>query len=393
MTVNNGAVTVGAKAITLDIASFSIDYGTAAPVYTALPSYLGGDDTNADVFSALNCDYTAGDDVGSYPITATLTDNDNYDVTVNNGAVTVGAKAITLDIASFSIDYGTAAPVYTALPSYLGGDDTNADVFSALNCDYTAGDDVGSYPITATLTDNDNYDVTVNSGAVTVGAKAITLDIASFSIDYGTAAPVYTALPSYLGGDDTNADVFSALNCDYAAGDDVGSYPITATLTANDNYDVTVNNGAVTVGAKAITLDIASFSIDYGTAAPVYTALPSYLGGDDTNADVFSALNCDYTAGDDVGSYPITATLTDNDNYDVTVNNGAVTVGAKAIDLAIASFVLDYGDAAPIYTATPSYLGGDDTNADIFTSLNCDYDAGDDVGTYPITADLVVNGN
>ena len=253
-------------------------------------------------------------------------------VNVIPGDVTVGAKAITLNIATFDLDYGDAIPAYSATPSFLGGDDTDADIFSSLNCDYAQGDDIGTYPVTATLTVNPNYFVTVNDGAVNVGPKAIALDIASFNVLYGDDAPTYTATPSFLGGDDTNADVFTALNCDYGAGDDVGSYPITATLAVNPNYNVTVSSAAVTVGAIAITLDIASFGIDYGDAAPTYTASASFLGGDDTNADIFSSLDCDYGQGDDVGSYPVTATLTGNGNYIVTVNDGSVSVGKIDID-------------------------------------------------------------
>ena len=311
-----GEGTIEPASLDLEVDDASSTYGEDLPTITATLTGLQYDDVDTNVIAGFefystidNSPYEGA--AGTYNIVPVYKDELNYDVTITNpGILTVEAREATLTIESFERDYGDDAPVYAATTSNLADGDSDTDIFSALSCDYEAGDDVGSYPITATLTDNPNYDLTIVAGFVNVSAKSITLDIASFGVDYGTAAPVYTALPSYLGGDDTNADVFSALNCDYTAGDDVGSYPITATLTANDNYDVTVNNGAVTVGAKAITLDIASFSIDYGTAAPVYTALPSYLGGDDTNADVFSALNCDYAAGDDVGSYPITATLT-----------------------------------------------------------------------------------
>lgn len=137
------------------------------------------------------------------------------------------------------------------------------------------------------------------------------------------------------------------------------------------------------------------------TVEPADAALEFAFAGqspNDNGSDKFSV-----TKGGDgtyslyagaVGNFILTATAT-ADGYNQKEVTVEFTVGKAALTVTADDKTIAYGDAAPVYTATYSgFVNGDD-EGDLGGTLAfaCDYEKGDDVGTYPITPSGLTSNN
>ncbi len=310
--------------------------------------------------------------MNTYAITATLGSNPNYDIDVTDGVFTISQKAATIVIDNLGKIYGAADPTLTAVVSGTVGSDT-------LN--YTlqraAGENVNAYAITATLGSNPNYAISVTDGVLTIGQKAATIVIDNLGKTYGAADPTLTAVVSGTVGSDTLNYTLQR-----AAGENVNTYAITATLGANANYAITVTDGVFTITKQAATIVVDNKGKTYGDADPVFTAVVTGNVNNETIEYTFAR-----AAGENVGSYAIQAVLpvesTVNANYDITVTNGTLAIDPRAASITIDNKTKRSGNADPAFTAIVSGTVNGDA---LVYSLN--REAGAAVGTYTITASI-----
>ena len=253
-----------------------------------------------------------GSTVGEYQITATYTQNiDNYLVTVIDGTYTIKPKSITVTPnASQDKMYGDSDPgefEFTWTP--LVGNDKFTGKLSR-----EAGETVASYKITqGDLTLNDNYIIEfVDTVEFTINPKPITVTINDPNpiefLDNDPDEFTYEA-PGLREGDVLEGSLKRE------EGQNVGSYKIDGELT-NPNYNITIVNGLYTITKAEATINIDDKTSVYGDPLVELTATVSGLVGED---------NIEYTLnkaeGLDVGEYSITASITDNPNYTVIVND------------------------------------------------------------------------
>ena len=258
-----------------------------------------------------------GENAGTYAITATLGDNPNYAVTVTDGTLTITKKNVTLTIDNKNKVYGSADPAFTATPQGLVGEDALHYTLSR-----EAGENAGTYAITAALGDNPNYEVAVTPGKLEITAKAITLTITDKDKTYGDPDPAFGGTVTGLVGDDTLTYTLSR-----EPGENAGTYDITANVTADPNYKVTVDDGTMTIAPKAVTITVDNKTKTRGNADPTLSATVTGLVGNDTIAYTLSRV-----AGEGAGTYAITATYTPNGNYKVSVINGTLTINAAPVN-------------------------------------------------------------
>ena len=164
-------------------------------------------------------------------------------------------------------------------------------------------------------------------------------------------------------------------------GDTVGTYAITiGTLSAGSNYDLTFVSKDFSITEKAITVTAeADQSKVYGESDPTLTyATSEDLETGDSFTGVLSRV-----PGDTVGTYAITmGTLSAGSNYDLTFVSKDFSITEKAITVTADAKSKVYGETDPAltYQITAGALVGSDA---LTGSLS--RDAGEDVGSYPIT--------
>jgi hypothetical protein len=389
VTLTSGTLTIGPAALSVTPADASRLYGQDNPAFTGtLTGIQNGDNITATYSSAA----TAASFVGTYPITASLVDPDgklgNYDVTLNEGTLTIDPAALTVTPADASRLYGQDNPAFTGtLAGIQNGDNITATYSSAA----TATSFVGTYPITALLVDPDgklgNYDITLNEGTLTIDPAALTVTPADSSRLYGQDNPAFTgSLVGIQNGDNITASYSSAAT----AASFVGTYPITAALVDPDgklgNYDITLNEGTLTIDPAALTVTPADASRLYGQGNPAFTgSLVGIQNGDNITASYSSAA----TAASFVGTYPILPTLNDPTsklgNYVVTLNSGTLTIQQAALTVTPNDAARLYGQPNPTLSGVLAGIqNGDAITASYATSAV----TASPIGSYPITATL-----
>ncbi len=298
--------------------------------------------------------------------------SDNYDITFENGQLSV-TKA---DLTVTAID---DSKVYDGL-AYSGGNGVTYDGFVNGETEAVLGGtlaysgtsqgatNVGTYVITPEGLTSDNYDITFENGQLSV-TKA---DLTVTAID---DSKVYDGL-AYSGGNGVTYDGFVNGETEAVLGGtlaysgtsqgatNVGTYVITPEGLTSDNYDITFENGQLSV-TKA---DLTVTAID---DSKVYDGL-AYSGGNGVTYDGFVNGETEAVLGGtlaysgtsqgatNVGTYVITPEGLTSDNYDITFENGQLSV-TKA-DLTVTAI-----DDSKVYDGL-AYSGGNGVTYDGFVT-------------------------
>lgn len=341
---------------TIKANSVSKTYGETDPVLTAT------------VMGAVNgetLDYSLsrdpGENAGDYDIYVTLGSgavNDNYKITTENGKLTINKKVLTITANDETVTYGDAAPAYSVTYNGFAGSEDEKVLRGALtfDCSYAAGSPVSGspYAIMPGGFTSDNYAITYESGKLTVDPKALKVTADNKTVIYGGSSPMYTV--SYdgfiTGEDETKLSGTLALNSTYAAGSNVGTYPITPSGLTSTNYDISFADGTLTVNKAALTVTAEDKAVTFLDAAPAYTAKYSGFVAGDTAAKLngMLAYTCSYASGSAVGTYPITPSGLTSDNYNITFKDGTLTVNTLMLTVTFQDY-----NGTPLGTSTVAY--------------------------------------
>lgn len=368
LTYNGANLTIAARVVTVIADAKNKIYGDADPelTYTAATPLLSGDHFSGGLSRM------PGENVGNYPIAqGTLSAGSNYAVTYVGANLTIGRRAITATAAAKSKTYGAVDPslTYTVAPDLVGSDSLTGDLSRAV------GENVGAYAIEqGSLAASTNYTLTYVGANLTIAARAVTVTATAKSKTYGDADPelIYTAAPTLLSGDHFTGDLART------PGENVGDYPIVqGTLSAGDNYALTYVGANLSIRARAAMVTATTQSKVYGDADPelTYVVTPALLGGDSFSGSLARA------PGEDVGTYPITlGTLSAGDNYALTYQGAALTIGVLPITVTAVAASKAYGDPDPVltYTTVPALVHGGDFSGSLTRT------SGEDAGTYLI---------
>ncbi|MGE3821697.1 MAG: MBG domain-containing protein, partial [Isosphaeraceae bacterium] len=270
--------------------------------------------------------------VGTYLVGVRVTDGAGGAAT-RTTTIQVTPRPVTIAADSQTKTYGDDDPTLTY--RITSGDLVNGDTLTG-TLSRAPGENVSAYPIVRnTLTAGANYTITFEPAALTITPRSAVVTPNAASKVYGASDPVLTgALSGFLSGDGVSATYARA------AGETVlgGPYAITATLSPTSvltNYVITYQTAALTITPRSAVVTPNAASKVYGASDPVLTgALSGFLSGDGVSATYARA------AGEDVGVYPITATLSPVGvltNYAVTYQSASFTITPAAYTIALAA--------------------------------------------------------
>src|SRR5690606_11699313 len=157
--------------------------------------------------------------------------------------------------------------------------------------------------------------------------------------------------------------------------------PITLADASDDNYTITLVNGTLTIGKKAVTITAADKSKIYGEENPALTFTYNGLVNGDTQVEVEPTIVTTATAASAVGTYPITLADASDDNYTITLVNGTLTVGKKAVTITAADKSKTYGEENPALTFSYDGLVNGDTQVEVEPTRSEERRAGKEGGT------------
>ena len=394
------------------------------------------DVTFSGLFDTLsrNTDYTVKFDgtpknANSYTVTVMLTDTPtakNYSLSDNTFTYTINKAPLTITANSTSITYGdNAKNDGVTYGEFVNGEDEHV-INGTLSFDYggyAKGKGVGEYVLS--LVENlsaDNYEIVYKSGTLTVNPKPITVTIANGTHEYGGAvAPYGISDPEGGGGWVNEGDketlfglITFLLKKQTSPYDSVelnsllpvGKYDITAQNKDYGNYNVTFNNGEYEVTPAKLTITAISTIIYYGDEAPNAGVEYSGFVNNEDSTVLGGKLEYDYhgyKVGSGVDTYVISVSGLTSDNYEITFENGTLTVNPRAITIQIDNIGHVYGDTPATFEISDVLVAGNWVGSDNKTTLGTLTFLLDDgnatwndllpVGKYDITVESRVYGN
>uniref|UniRef100_UPI001BFC8773 MBG domain-containing protein n=1 Tax=Echinicola shivajiensis TaxID=1035916 RepID=UPI001BFC8773 len=382
----DGNMEIAQAALTVTSDDQSKVYGSADPSLTVrCTGFVNGDDATA-LGGSLDVSRAAGEDVGTYAITASGYTSSNYIISYTDGSLEITQAALTVTADDQSKVYGAADPsLNVSYSGFVNGDDATA-LGGTLNISRATGEDVGTYAITASGYTSSNYTISYTDGNMEITQAALTVTADDQSKVYGAADPSLTvSYTGFLNGDDETA-LGGTLDVSRAAGENVGTYAISASGYTSGNYTISYTDGNFEIIQAALTVTADDQSKVYGASDPSLTVSYSgFVNGDDETA-LGGTMDVSRAAGEDVGTYAITASGYTSSNYAISYMDGSLAINQAALAISADDQSKVYGETDPALSV--SYLGfvnGDDATS-LGGTLDISRTTGEDVGTYAITA-------
>ncbi len=320
----------------------------------------------------------------------------NYDITYQNGTLTVtAATGNELDITDYSGVYDSEAHGITVENAIAG--DTVWYSLTNDGTDWTQTNptftDVTAETTVYVKVTNANYSDRLGQGTVTITVRPISILAGSDSKTYDGAAltsNTWTLSAGTLAGTETiSAVTVTGSQTVVGSSSNVpsGAVILDGDTNMTSNYDITYQNGTLTVSAKAITVTAGSGTVTYNGTQHTIT---SYTSTDVVTGQSLTAIA--YGAGTNVGNYPVTvggiqilegeADVTGN--YTITLESGTLTITKATVNItltAISRTTTYNGTTQSVsgWTLTGDLLNGTTTISGVAGAT------GTNVGTYPTT--------
>ena len=375
-------VTVVKIPLTAHVANTSKVYGDANPEFNI--TYSGFRDGDSEVgFSVPASISTIVDNsskVGKYDIVASGAVSDKYEISYIPGTLTITKAPLSISAGNYTKKQGDAMPVFKA--SYTGfknGENesvlTKQPVFS---CEANEASAPAEYAVTISGADAENYDISYEQGRLTVvEADAVVVRAKSYNRQYGDENPVFEFETEGAALDGTPEIVCSA-----AINTPVGTYTIEVKQGSIKNYNVHFESGSLVITKAPLSISAGNYTKKQGDAMPVFKA--SYAGfknGENesvlTKQPVFS---CEANEASAPAEYAVTISGADAENYDISYEQGRLTVtDADAVVVRAKSYSRVYGDANPVFE-----FETEGTVLDGTPEIVCSADKSSQVGSYTI---------
>jgi hypothetical protein len=210
----------------------------------------------------------ASNPAGTYAITPGGQTSNNYEITFEDGKLTIKPAPLKITADDQEKFYGGAVPAFTA--SYDGfvlGETSSVlsgtlifTVRDAANNDITpsTSDPAGDYTITPSGLSSNNYAITFVAGKLTVKPAPLTIAAENKEQFFGEPAPTFTVTYSGFVLGQNQSVLGGTLTFTFSGGitpgttTPVGVYDITPGGLTSTNYDITFQKGAYTVKAWRI---------------------------------------------------------------------------------------------------------------------------------------------
>ncbi|WP_154859498.1 BspA family leucine-rich repeat surface protein [Cyclobacterium xiamenense] len=383
--LKNGTLTVGKAKVTITADDKSKTYGEENPSLTFRYEGLVNGDTKVATEPSIATTATAASAAGDYPISLTGGADDNYEIELKNGTLTIGKANLTITADGKSKIYGEDNPELTFIYTGLVNGDTQVATEPSILTTATAASAAGDYPIELTGGADDNYEIELVNGTLTIGKAKLTITADNKQRAFGEDNPELTFTYSGLTNGDTKIETEPSITTTATAASAAGDYPITLTGGADDNYEIELVNGTLTVGKAKVTITADNKQRAFGEDNPELTFTYSGLTNGDTKIEVEPSITTTATAASAAGEYPITLTGGADDNYEIELVNGTLTVGKAKVTIAADNKSNTYGDENPELTFSYEGLVNGDTKVATEPSIATTATAASAAGEYPIT--------
>ena len=319
MTANDKTMEYGGTIPTLDAKYEGLKNNESQPVWTTEPSLF----TTATSVSM----------VGTYPITIGDGEAKNYQLTLNNGTLTIGKAELTVKADDKSRFYGDANPeftlTYTGLKNGENVPEWEKQPFVETTADINSN--AGTYPINIIDAVAVNYNITAEDGTLTIDKAALQITPNDATRKYGEDNPEFGL--SYVGlKNNENVPEWTTepiVSTNATKESPVGEYSIQVTSAEARNYTLEKNVGTLTITKAPLTVGVNNYSRKYGETNPTFELHYEGLLNNETAPQwtTMPTIATEATSLSDVGEYEITGTGGVMINYETEeIVSGVLTI-------------------------------------------------------------------
>ncbi|WP_047999440.1 mucin-binding protein [Lactiplantibacillus herbarum] len=398
-TNNNYDISYVDNTLTITPAALTVTVNKDSTVYDAKDHSLTAGvtaGTNYDnlMFTTVGTDGTTTSykNVGNYVMTGTTTGNTagNYTISYVDGTLAITPAALTVTVNKNAATYDGQAHGTTA--SVTDGDNYDGLSFTTVAKGGTATSytNVGTYTMTGTTTGNanGNYNISYVDGDLVIAPAVLTITVNNNQVTYDGKTHGATVT---VAGDNYDNLTFAAVAKDGSGSTytNAGTYAMTSAVTGDvANYTIKTVDGQLIINKAAATINVAGKTYWYdGTKHDLTASVTGMVNGETLNYTLTDGASA-------VGTKAITAQVTADDvaqNYDVTVNDGTLTVGDVTV-----TYIYQYmGADGKLHTASTNSTTashGTDATASDYLSYTSAPQAKTGYSLVSNNSDLAANG-
>jgi trimeric autotransporter adhesin len=221
---------------------------------------------------------------GTYAINVSAGTGINYIFTCADGVLTVSKSKLTAAAGNTTKVYGSSDPVLSITWSgFKNNDDISViDTLPVASTNALPGSSTGTYQITLSGGSDDNYDIELVNGTLEIIKAPLTVTAENKTRIYNQPNPALTfTISGFIPGENKSViNLLPVASTAATTGSDAGSYDITVSGAADDNYSfnyvkgtLTVNRADQTISFDRITASL-RISKKYKLTAAASSGLP-----------------------------------------------------------------------------------------------------------------------
>ena len=400
----DGTLTINKAPLTMTANDKNMTYGNTIPTLDAKFEGLKNNETKPiwNNEPIITTTATSASKVGTYPITISNADAKNYQLTINNGTMTIDKAELTVKADDKSRIYGDANPEFTL--SYTGLQNNESvpewEIQPIVETTSDVKSPIGTYPITVKDAKAVNYNITTVNGTLTISKAALQIIPNDATRMYGADNPKFTLSYSGLKNNENEPEwatepVITTTATKESA---TGKYAIQITSAEASNYTLEKKAGTLTITKAPLSVGVKSYSRKYGETNPTFELHYSGLLNGETTPEwtEFPTISTDANTYSDVGEYSIVAAGGVMKNYEATeMTSGILSITPASLTIKANDASRQYFDENPSFSFTcTGFIGNDDSSVfSTMPQLKTDATKYSNVGVYAIEISGAISKN
>lgn len=327
--------TIKPAKLTAKVNNVSREYGEENPQFSVSYSgFINGE--NESVLATqpnISTTATKASNIGDYPIIISGGNATNYEFIYEPGVLTVTKAPLSAKVNDVTKVYGSSNPAFTI--DYYGlKNNESAPAWNTrptFQTDATQSSGVGQYPIKAVNGVPINYDLgEITAGILNITPAQLTIKANDAVRQYYSDDPEFSyTCNGFVNGE--NESVLSptpTLSTTANLSSNVGTYEIKAANAANPNYSISYVSGTLTITPRTLIASVGNYERAYNEENPAFEVkYEGFVGTDDEKVLLSKPeAKTSATKTSDVGTYPISVTGGNADNYIFSYTNGVLTI-------------------------------------------------------------------
>jgi gliding motility-associated-like protein len=395
-------ITVNKAVLTAIATSTSRIYGASNPSFVINYSGFVNSETVGviDTAPTATCSAIAGDNAGGvFPIIPAGGVDNNYTFSYVNGSLTITKAPLTARADDKSRSYGLSNPTFSiSYTGFVNGDTQSEITIPTASTVATSVSNVGTYPITLSGGSSINYNLTLQSGTLTVNISPLIAQASDKSKIYGQVNPTLTIVyVGFLNGDNVSSITQPTISTTANTTSAVGSYPINLSGGSAVNYGIILQAGTMTINKATLSISADNKTRLYGSANPSLTVSYSGFVNSENQSVIDSAptVSTPAVTASNVGTYPISLSGGSDNNYDLVYSNGSLEITKVTLTASVTNASKIYGSTNPVFTINYSgFVNSENSSViDLLPVASTTANASSNVGSYPITASSGLDNN